>query len=93
MSQVAACPQQVYYKDIVSSKRVFRLSYGAETFCLNKGQLRLNIFKQQLPKNTESGTLGSLAHSGGKRWLRQSYKTRQSKCEIKVIRRYLQDRH
>lgn len=59
MSLMVACPQQVYYKDTISSQRAFRFGCGAETFCLNKGQLRLNIFKQQLPKNTESGTLGS----------------------------------
>lgn len=56
-SQMAASLQQVYYKDTTSSQIAFRFSCGAETFYLNKGQLRSNIFKLQLPQNTESGTL------------------------------------
>lgn len=54
---MAASLQQVYYKDTTSSQIAFRFSCGAETFYLNKGQLRSNIFKLQLPQNTESGTL------------------------------------
>lgn len=86
-SQMAALPQQVYYKDTISSQIAFRFSCEAETFYLNKGHLRLNIFKLELPQNTEYGTLNSLAHSGGKR-LMQFYKRRQFKCEIKVIKQY-----
>lgn len=63
---MAAFPQQIYYKNTISSQIAFRFSCEAETFCLNKGQLKLNIFKLELSQNTESSTLSSLAHLGEK---------------------------
>lgn len=44
-------------------KQLSDLAAGQKTFCLGKGQLLLNIWKLQLPQNTESSGSGSLVHS------------------------------